>query len=148
VNRAALTVFRRNFGKEKGAVMKFATVSKTLVMGMALLLASSAFAANKGSLQLNNPTTVNGTQLKPGDYKVQWDGSGPNVELSIMQGKNVVAKVPAHVVTLDTASANDAAVTRKNDSGPNSLAGVRFQGKKFALELGEASDGMQSGSSK
>jgi hypothetical protein len=128
--------------------MKFATVSKTLVIGMALLLASSAFAANKGSLQLNNPTTVNGTQLKPGDYKVQWDGSGPNVELSIMQGKNVVAKVPAHVVTLDTASANDAAVTRKNDSGPNSLAGVRFQGKKFALELGEASDGMQSGSSK
>ncbi len=33
-------------------------------------------------------------------------------------------------------------------SGPNSLAGLRFQGKKFALELGEASDAMQAGSSK
>ncbi len=121
--------------------MKFATVSKSLVLGLALLLASSAFAATKASLQLSNPVTLNGTTLKPGDYKVQWEGSGPNVELSILQGKNVVAKVPAHMVELPTPAANDAAVTQKNDSGPNSLAGLRFQGKKFALELGEASDG-------
>jgi len=129
--------------------MKFATVSvsKSLVLGLALLLASSAFAATKASLQLTNAVTVNGTQLKPGDYKVQWEGSGPNVELSIMQGKNVLAKVPAHVIELQTPSAHDAAVTRKNDSGPNSLAGLRFQGKKFALELGEANDGVQTGSS-
>ena len=58
-----------------------------------------------------------------------------------------MAKVPAHVVELQTPASDDAAVTRKNDSGPNSLAGVRFEGKKFALELGEASDGMQAGSS-
>jgi hypothetical protein len=51
-------------------------------------------------------------------------------------------------VELQTPSSNDAAVTRKNDSGPNTLAGVRFQGKKFAIELGESSDGMQAGSSK
>ena len=128
--------------------MKFATVSKSLVMGLALFLASSAFAATKASLQLSNPVLVNGTTLKAGDYKVQWEGSGPSVELSIMQGKNVLAKVPAHIVDLQTPAANDAAVTRKNDSGPNSLAGVRFQGKKFAIELAEPSDGMQAGSSK
>ncbi len=127
--------------------MKFATVSKSLVMGLALLLASSAFAATKGSLQLTNAVTVNGTTLKPGDYKLQWEGSGPNVELSIMQGKNVIAKAPAHIVDLDKPSDNDAAVTRKDESGSRSLTGVRFHGKKFALELA-ASDGMQaSGSS-
>jgi hypothetical protein len=128
--------------------MKFATVSKSLVLGLALLLASSAFAGTKASLQLSNPVTLNGTTIKPGDYKLEWEGSGPSVELSIIQGKQVVAKVPARVVDLQTPAANDAAVTRKNDSGPNTLAGVRFQGKKFALELGEASDGMQAGSSK
>jgi hypothetical protein len=135
-------------GKKKGAVMKFATVSKSLVLGLALVLASSALAATKASLQISNPVTVNGTTLKPGDYKVQWEGTGPNVELSIMQGKTVLAKIPAHVVALDTPSANDAAVTKKSDAGLNTLAGLRFQGKKFALELGEASDGMQAGSSK
>jgi len=130
--------------------MKFATVSvsKTVVLGLAVLLASSAFAGTKASLQLNNPVTVNGTTLKPGDYKFQWEGSGPNVELSILQGKKVLAKTSAHVVELQKPAYQDAAVTTKNDSGPNSLAGLRFQGKKFALELGETSDGMQAGSSK
>jgi hypothetical protein len=128
--------------------MKFATVSKSVVLGLGLLLASSAFAGTKTSLELSNPVTVNGTTLKPGDYKVQWEGTGPNVELSIMQGKNVIVKAPAHVIELQTPAAQDAAVTLKNDSGPNTLAGLRFQGKKVALDLGAASDGMQGGSSK
>jgi hypothetical protein len=128
--------------------MKFATVSKSLVLGLAVLLASSAFAATKGTLQLSHPVTVNGTQLKAGEYKVEWDGTGSSVELSIKQGKNVVAKVPARVVDLSSASQSDAAVTRKNDDGSSTLAGLRFQGKKVALEIGEASDGMQAGSSK
>jgi hypothetical protein len=126
--------------------MKFAT--KSLMLGLALLLASGAFAASKGTLQLSNPTSVNGTKLKPGEYKVEWEGSGPAVELSIKQGKNVIAKVPARVVDLNIAAANDAAVTRANGDGTSSLTGVRFQGKKFELEFGEASDGMQAGSSK
>ena len=128
--------------------MKFATVSKSLVLGLALLLASSAFAGTRGSLQLYNPVTVNGTTLKPGDYKLQWEGNGPSVELSIMQGKNVIAKVPAHVIELQTPSANDAAVVKEDGAGTSSLAGIRFQGKKFALDLTESGNTMQaSGSS-
>ena len=128
--------------------MKFATVSKSLVMGLALLLASSAFAATKANLVLNNPTTLNGTKLKAGEYKLEWDGTGPNVEVSVLQGKKVVAKVPAKVVDLSTPSQNNAAVVTTNSDGSTSLAGVRFQGKKFGIDLGETSDGMQSGSSK
>jgi hypothetical protein len=126
--------------------MKFATVSKSLVLGLALMLASSAFASDKGKLQIYNPVTVNGTTLKAGDYKLEWTGTG-NVELSILQGKKVLAKVPARVVDLDSPSANDAAVVN-NSNGTKALAGVRFEGKKYALELGESSDGMQTGSSK
>jgi len=128
--------------------MKFAIVSKSLVVGLALLMASSAVAATKASLSLQSPVTVNGTTLKPGDYKLEWDGSGPNVELSIMQGKMVLAKVPAKVVDLDSKADNTAAVVRSNDDGTKSLAGARFEGKKFALEISESSGGIQSGSSK
>ncbi|MFZ0197758.1 MAG: hypothetical protein WB523_01595 [Candidatus Sulfotelmatobacter sp.] len=127
--------------------MKFATVSKSVVLGLAILLASTAFAATKAHLQLTDSVLVNGTKLKPGDYKIQWDGSGPNVELNILQGKKVVATVPAHVVELQTAASSDAAVTHQNPSGPNTLAGVRFQGKKTALELGDTSDNMEGGGS-
>jgi hypothetical protein len=127
--------------------MKFATVTKFAVLGLALLLASSAFAANKANLHVNNTLTVNGTNLKPGDYKLQWEGNGPDVEVSILQGKNVVAKVPAKVIALSNNAASDATVTRHNNDGSSSLAGARFEGKKFAIEVPEASDGMQSGSS-
>jgi len=112
-------------------------VTKSLVLGLAVLLATSAFAANKGSLQVQEPISVNGQQLKPGDYKVQWDGNGPNVELSIMQGKKVVTKVPAHVVDLTAASNADAAVVKNNADGSKSHSEVRFGGKKYALAVGE-----------
>ncbi len=128
--------------------MKFATVSKSLVMGLALLLACNAFAATKASLSLQSPTTVNGTKLKAGDYKLEWDGSGPDVEVSILLGKTVLAKVPAKVVDLNSPAQNSAAVIKMNGDGTGTLAGARFQGKKFALELGDSGDGMQAGSSK
>ncbi len=127
--------------------MKFATVSKSTVLVLALVFAATAFAATKGSLELTSPVTVNGTTLKAGDYKVQWEGTGPSVELNIMQGKKVVATVPAHTVELQSAPENDAAVTRQNSSGPNTLAGIRFHGQKTAFEIGESSDGMQAGGS-
>jgi hypothetical protein len=128
--------------------MKFANISKTLVMGAALLLASSAFAATKASLTLPDTTTVNGTKLQAGDYKLEWDGTGTNVEVSFLKGKTVVAKVPAHVVDLNSPSPANAAVVTKNDDGTSTLAGVRFEGKKFALELGDNTSAMQGSSSK
>lgn len=117
--------------------MKLSNVSKSVVLGLAVLLGTTAFAANKTTLQVQDPLTVSGTQLKPGDYKVEWEGSGPNVEVSILKGKNVIAKVPAHVVELQQASPSDAAVVKKNDDGSRSLSEIRMGGKKFALAVGE-----------
>jgi hypothetical protein len=123
--------------------MKFATVTKGFILGLALLLASSAFAATKGTLHLSDTTTVNGTTLKPGDYNLQWEGTGPSVDVNIMKGKMVIAKVTAKVVDLSAPAAYDAALISKGN-----LTGARFEGKKFALELGDSGDGMQAGSSK
>jgi hypothetical protein len=65
-----------------------------------------------------------------------------------MQGKTVLAKVPAKVVDLSLPAQNNAAVVKRNDDGTTTLAGARFEGKKYALELGDSSEGMQAGSSK
>jgi hypothetical protein len=111
--------------------------SKSLFLGLALLLATSAFAANKGSLQVQEPVSVNGTQLAPGDYKVEWDGTGPSVEMSILKGKKVVTKVPAHIVDIGAASPSDATVVKSNGDGTKTLSEVRLNGKKFALAVGE-----------
>ncbi len=110
---------------------------KSAFLGLALLLATSAFAANKGSLTVQEPITVNGTKLPAGDYKVQWEGNGPSVELSILQGKKVVTKVPAQIVNLDQTSQSDATVVKNNGDGSRSLSEVRLSGKKFAIAVGE-----------
>jgi hypothetical protein len=122
---------------------KLTTISKSLLLGSALLLATSAFATTKAQLHLQRATSVNGTQLKAGDYKIQWDGAGPDVELSILQGKDVIAKTSAKLVNLPVAAGSDASVVKRNDDGSDSLSGIRFGGKKYALELGGSGDGMQ-----
>lgn len=70
-----------------------------------LLLSTAALAAktNKKDLHLYENAKIKGTVLHPGDYKVEWNGSGPHVRLSIVQDGASVATVPAQVVTENTA---------------------------------------------
>ena len=129
--------------------MSVSKISKGLLLGLALLLATSGFAANKGSMQVIDPVAVNGTQLTPGEYSVKWDGAGPNVEVSIMRGKNVVATVPARVVDLNQSPLRDSLVTIVNDDGHKSLNEIRFAGKTRALAINaESAKAESSGTNK
>ncbi len=126
--------------------MKLNHLAKTVVLGLAVLLASSAFASNKGSLQVRETLEVNGQQLAPGAYQVRWDGTGANVEVSFMQGKKEVAKTSAKVVALDKASDFDSAVV-DHEGGKATVTEVRFAGKRFALALGVTEKAEMSGGS-
>jgi hypothetical protein len=118
---------------------------KGILLAGVILLAGSALAASKGSLELQHPTSVGGKQLASGSYTVQWDGSGDQVELKIYKGKNAVATVPARVVKVEHPLAHDAAITVANGDGASSLSQIMFGGKQFALEI--SNDGGSSGAS-
>ena len=125
--------------------MKRNNLAKFAVLGLAVLLATGAFASNKGSLHVEEAVQVNGQQIPAGDYQLRLDGTGSNVELSFMQGKKEVAKTSAKVVTLEQAPPNDATVVDRRSGA--SLSEVRFAGKKFALAIsGEASSASASSS--
>jgi hypothetical protein len=115
--------------------MNLKNVAKTVVLGLAVLLASSAFASNKGSLQVRESFEINGQQLAPGDYDVRWDGSGSNVEVTFIKNKKEVAKATAKVVALDKSYGYDSAVV-DHTSGKATVSELRFAGKKFALAIG------------
>jgi hypothetical protein len=115
--------------------MKLNNLAKAAVLGLAVLLASSAFASNKGSLQVRETVEVNGQQLRAGDYQVRWDGTGSDVEVSFMQGKKEVAKTSAKLVTLDKPYGYDSAVV-EHEGGKAAISEVRFAGKKYALAIG------------
>jgi len=125
--------------------MNASKISKGLLLGLALLLATSVFAANKGSLQVSDPVTVNGRQIATGEYTVKWEGNGPSVELNILRGKDVVATVPARMIDLDRAPSRDSAVTIVNSDGHKSLNEIRFSGKKYALAVGAETAKAESG---
>src|SRR5258706_14710808 len=106
-------------------------LTKMIVLSFALLMSTSLFAASSGSLKLTQPVLLNGTQIKPGDYKVTWEGTGPEVTVSVLKGKEVVAKSSAHLKELTQNGASDATVLQKNADGSTSLNGIRFSGKKL-----------------
>jgi len=121
--------------------MKTRNISKGLLLGLTMLLATSLFASsnpNKGTLQTLSAVTVNGTDLPAGDYSVKWEGTGSNVQMNILKGKKVMLTAPAHIVELSTPAAVDSAVIT-SDNGNRVLSQVRFSGKKFALEVGQDS---------
>ena len=116
--------------------MKTSKMSKGLLLGLALLLATSAFASNKGSLAVTDNCMFAGKQLAKGDYKVSWEGNGPDVQINIMKGKNVVATVPAHMTELNSNAQGDSAILSANTDGSKNLSEIRFAGKKYALAIG------------
>ena len=125
--------------------MKLHLGLKSILLAVTLLAAGSALAINKGSLELQHPTTVAGKQLAVGSYMVQWDGSGDQVDLKIYQGKNLVASTPARVLKVDHPIGSNSAVVSANADKTYTLSEIRFAGKKFALGIG--TDGSGAGAS-
>jgi hypothetical protein len=123
---------------------------KGLLLSAVVLLAGSAFAASKGSMELLRPATVAGTQLAAGNYTVQWDGTGDQVQLQIFQGKKPVASTNAHMVKLDHALAENSVVIVPNNDGTRSISRINFGKKDFALELNNegAGSGAAAGAAK
>jgi len=118
--------------------MKQSKFSRSALPGLALLLATSAFAANKankGSFEISEPLTVSGHELKPGQYKLTWEGTGGDVQAMILSHGKLVATVPAHLTDLNQPERNDAVVSRQNDDGSRSLTQIDFAGKNYALSF-------------
>jgi hypothetical protein len=109
--------------------------AKGLLFGASLLLASAAFAGEKGTVKLYEDVKVNGKTLAAGNYDLAWEGTGSNVQLSIRQGKETVATLPAQIEASQSAPAGTGYTTRKEDDGSKSLTNVFFAGKKYSLNL-------------
>lgn len=111
----------------------------SLLAGIAMLLPLSAYAkdANEGKFTIAEPVQVGSTQLKPGDYKVQWDGSGESVNVKILQGKKTVATTSAKLVNHEQAAPYNSVVL-KNASKGKAIDEIDFSKRKEALVLSDA----------
>ena len=84
---------------------------------------------------------MNGVQLSPGDYALQWDGTGNSVQLQILQGKKVVATTAASLVQLKAPASQNMTSTKDAGNNARALTEIDFRGKSYALAIGNgASD--------
>ena len=74
-----------------------------IIFAAAMVFAVPAltFAASKNSanVSLDQPVSVAGTQLAPGQYKLSWEGAGPDVTVVFTEGKKTIATAAAKIVS-------------------------------------------------
>ena len=64
-----------------------------LISTLTLLFPVSMWAGNKNQHSVDIPDSVQigGTQLNPGNYKVEWQEAGPTVRVKFVQNGKIVA---------------------------------------------------------
>ena len=99
---------------------------------LAVMAPLSAFAREKNqhSIEILNAVQVGGKQLEPGSYKVEWQGAGPEVQVTFLHNGKAVATVPGTLKTNDSQITADAVQT---DSANNTLNEIDFRRDKEAL---------------
>src|SRR5260370_5829130 len=139
----------RDEDKRKENLMRKMQFTASLLTSC-LLLAASAIAGNAshGTLKVEETVTVGGKQLPAGTYQVEWAGSGSNVELSISNSRETVAKVPAQLLPLKKAEPGSGYSTNADQAGNKTLTAIFFGGKKYELAIGEASAATDTSSDK
>ena len=108
-----------------------------MLVGAAFVFSSGVLAGetNKGKLHLAEKIEVEGKTINPGEYKVEWTGSGMAVQVSLVQGKQTIATFPAHVTEEASPNKSDAYGSSAKMEGSRSLTSIYIGGKRTTLEL-------------
>jgi hypothetical protein len=113
-------------------------ISTALFSVLVLLLPASALASDNTSHSVNIPSAVvvQGKHLRAGHYKVEWQGTGPRVEVNFMRNGKTIATVPAMLRTNDSQAKQDDIETRQSASNQNFLQEIDFGHQKGSLTFG------------
>jgi hypothetical protein len=107
-----------------------------LLSTFALLFSLSAFARDKNQHSVDIPDTlqVGSTQLQPGTYKVEWQGTGPSVQVTFLQNGKAVATVPGTLTSNKDQPAQNDIVTDTTSSNTKTLAKIDIGHDTLAFE--------------
>ena len=106
-----------------------------LVSMLALLSTVSALARDKNqhSVELSDSVQVGNAQLKPGSYKVEWQGTGPEIQVNFIRAGTTIATVPGILKTNDVQVVQDEIVTEETSANTKTLKEIDFSRDKEAL---------------
>lgn len=120
--------------------LKLTVIPFLLFIAVAMMSSMAIAKDSKDSehITLSDSVMVAGTQLKAGDYRVTWEGTGPVVQVTFKQGDKVLVTAPARLVT--ESSPYDGAIQMKTgDANVMILQGIQW--KKKALVFDQITSG-------
>ncbi len=99
--------------------------------------ASIAAAAGQDSAKVEIPYQVTwaGKVLPAGEYTFKWQDDGSGLDVTILHGKELMAKGRGRIEEQPTKSDSNAVGTSRQDSGSRVLTQVFFRGKSTVLVL-------------
>lgn len=109
----------------------------------ALLFPAGALARDSAhKVEISSAVQIGSTHLKPGNYKVEWQGTGPVVQVSFQQNGKTVATLPATLKTNDDEARQDAVMTEGTSADATTLKEIDFGHQREALVFDQTSSGM------
>jgi hypothetical protein len=117
------------------------TIKYTALLSMIALLSTlSALARDKNhhSVEISDSVQVGGTQLKPGNYKLEWQGSGPEVQVNFVRDGKTIATAPGTLKVDDPHVTQDAIVTQTTGANTTTLTEIDFSHNKESLVFGQS----------
>jgi hypothetical protein len=106
-----------------------------LLSMLAALCSMSALAREKNqhSVEIPDSIQVGGTQLQPGSYKVEWQGTGPGIQVNFVRDGKTVATVPGTLKTNDAHVTQDEIVTNTTSANTKTIEEIDFRRTKESL---------------
>ncbi len=94
---------------------------------LVLVLAVPVFADTyKRSLSLTDPAKLGGTEIKPGEYQLEFDGA----RVTVKKGRKVVAEAPAEWVDVKAEVRGDTVIIEKG-----TISEIRIEGRKRVIMI-------------
>lgn len=123
----------------KTSYLQYLVVLSTLTV--LLPLAASA-QENKHSVDITDAVQIGSTVLAPGTYRLEWEGSGPAIQVSFQRRGKTVVTVPATLKANDDQVTQDAVVTAGSSADKKVLEEIDFGRQKEAVVFDDHSGSM------
>lgn len=108
----------------------------TMVFPLASLASNNNAREQKKNVQIADQVVLAGKTLPAGQYKVEWQGNGPNVKVNFVQSGKTVLTVPAKIAQLKTKAPYDAVVENTRKNGTKTISEIEWNNRREALMFG------------
>jgi hypothetical protein len=115
----------------------------TMIFPLASLASENSAKAQKKNVAVADQVVLAGRTLKPGQYKVEWQGNGPMVNVSFLQSGKTVLTDPAKVTQLSAKAPYDAVVENTRQNGTKTINEIEWNNQREALVFGSQSHSAQ-----